>query len=97
MTNNLADLVFDLDGTLVDSAPDLHAALNRLMESLGRRRLELTEVILMVGDGVLSPACRKPCKNSLAEAIAWRSAQTSPKPRRMPSSTPWEWQNSSPQ
>jgi phosphoglycolate phosphatase len=52
MTNDLPDLVFDLDGTLIDSAPDLHAALNRLMEMLGRRKLELTEVILMVGDGV---------------------------------------------
>lgn len=52
MTNHPPDLVFDLDGTLVDSAPDLHAALNRLMETLGRRGLDLSEVILMIGDGV---------------------------------------------
>jgi phosphoglycolate phosphatase len=51
-TNHLPDLVFDLDGTLIDSAPDLHAALNRLMDTLGRRRLDLSEVIPMIGDGV---------------------------------------------
>ena len=44
--------VFDLDGTLVDSAPDIHAALDRLM---ARRRLpgfERAEVVGMIGDGV---------------------------------------------
>ncbi|UCH75846.1 MAG: phosphoglycolate phosphatase [Rhodospirillales bacterium] len=46
------DLVFDLDGTLIDSAPDLHACLNRLLGREGRRRLELAEVVTMVGDGV---------------------------------------------
>lgn len=52
MTDNPPDLVFDLDGTLIDSAPDLHAALNRLMETLQRRMLVLSEVIPMIGDGV---------------------------------------------
>ena len=52
MTDSPPDLVFDLDGTLIDSAPDLHAALNRLMETLGRRMLDLSEVIPMIGDGV---------------------------------------------
>lgn len=47
-----AAVVFDLDGTLIDSAPDLRAALNRLMASEGRRSLSLQEVILMIGDGV---------------------------------------------
>lgn len=44
--------VFDLDGTLVDSAPDIHAALDRLMV---RRRLPgfaRAEVVAMIGDGV---------------------------------------------
>ena len=30
-------LVFDLDGTLIDSAPDLQAALNRVLVGIGRR------------------------------------------------------------
>jgi phosphoglycolate phosphatase len=45
-------LVFDLDGTLVDSLPDLAAALNRLLVAEGRRRLALDEVKPMIGDGV---------------------------------------------
>lgn len=44
-------IVFDLDGTLVDSAPDLRAAVNRLLAEEGRRALTLDEVIGMVGDG----------------------------------------------
>jgi phosphoglycolate phosphatase len=44
--------VFDLDGTLVDSAPDLHAALDRLMGRLGLPGFGRAEVIGMVGDGV---------------------------------------------
>jgi len=48
----LRSAVFDLDGTLVDSAPDIHAALDRLM---ARRRLPgfaRAEVVGMIGDGV---------------------------------------------
>lgn len=45
-------IIFDLDGTLVDSAPDLHVAANKLMAEVGRRDLELKEVTLMIGDGV---------------------------------------------
>lgn len=44
-------IVFDLDGTLIDSAADLHAALNRLLDRHGRRPLELREATLMIGDG----------------------------------------------
>ena len=45
-------VIFDLDGTLIDSAPDLHAALNRLMAMEGRRLLKIDEVVRMIGDGV---------------------------------------------
>ncbi|WP_149537074.1 phosphoglycolate phosphatase [Siccirubricoccus phaeus] len=44
--------VFDLDGTLVDSAPDIHAALDRLMARLGRPGFTRAEVTRMIGDGV---------------------------------------------
>ncbi|MCO6416613.1 phosphoglycolate phosphatase [Siccirubricoccus sp. KC 17139] len=44
--------VFDLDGTLVDSAPDIHAALDRLMARLGRPGFARAEVTRMIGDGV---------------------------------------------
>ena len=45
-------LVFDLDGTLVDSAPDLHAALNQMLRERGRPALPLPQVKRMIGDGV---------------------------------------------
>ncbi|MBW6398756.1 phosphoglycolate phosphatase [Roseomonas sp. HJA6] len=44
--------VFDLDGTLVDSAADIHASLDRLMASLGLAGFTRPEVIGMIGDGV---------------------------------------------
>jgi phosphoglycolate phosphatase len=43
--------VFDLDGTLVDSAPDLAAALSRLMAARGLPGFGREEVVPMVGDG----------------------------------------------
>lgn len=43
--------VFDLDGTLVDSAPDLHAALDRLMAGRGLPNFARAEVVAMIGDG----------------------------------------------
>ena len=45
-------LIFDFDGTLIDSAPDLHAAANRMLVPLGRREVDVKEVQLMIGDGV---------------------------------------------
>jgi phosphoglycolate phosphatase len=44
-------VVFDLDGTLVDTAPDLHAHLNEMLAELGRPGFELDEVRPMIGDG----------------------------------------------
>ncbi|MBF0129866.1 MAG: phosphoglycolate phosphatase [Alphaproteobacteria bacterium] len=45
-------MVFDLDGTLIHSVPDLTACLNLLLAEEGGRSLEDGEVRLMVGDGV---------------------------------------------
>jgi phosphoglycolate phosphatase len=49
----LSGLIFDLDGTLVDSAPDIRQALNATLEGFGRRALSLGEVEQMVGDGAI--------------------------------------------
>ena len=43
--------VFDLDGTLVDTLPDIAAALQRLANSRGLAGFSLPEVAAMVGDG----------------------------------------------
>ncbi len=45
-------MLFDLDGTLVDSVPDLAAAANRLLAEFGRQPLGQEEIAAMVGDGV---------------------------------------------
>jgi phosphoglycolate phosphatase len=45
-------VVFDLDGTLVDSAPDLHVAANRLLAEEGLPPLDLAAIGRMVGEGV---------------------------------------------
>jgi len=44
-------LVFDLDGTLVDSAPDLHRSLNAVLAEQGRTPVSLADIRSMVGDG----------------------------------------------
>ncbi|TQV80762.1 HAD-IA family hydrolase [Denitrobaculum tricleocarpae] len=45
-------LICDLDGTLVDSAPDLAGALITLLAEAGRDGLSLAQVKSMIGDGV---------------------------------------------
>jgi len=44
-------VVFDLDGTLVDSAPDLHVAVNGLLAEHDRATLTLPQVTYMIGEG----------------------------------------------
>lgn len=44
-------VVFDLDGTLVDSAPDLTEALNHVLTELGRPAVDIDDVRHMVGQG----------------------------------------------
>ena len=44
-------LIFDLDGTLVDTAPDLWAATNHVMKTLKRRDVTMAEVRSFVGHG----------------------------------------------
>ena len=51
-------LVFDLDGTLVDSAPDLRAALNEMLRERGRPPLSLPQVKHMIGDGAAALVAR---------------------------------------
>src|ERR1700681_3594164 len=46
-------IIFDLDGTLVDSAEDLRSALNKLLGDLHLRAIEANEIKGMIGNGVL--------------------------------------------
>ena len=54
MITNMGDfdaIIFDLDGTLVDSLPDMTVALNRHLEDKGRRSLKFNEVCPLIGGG----------------------------------------------
>jgi phosphoglycolate phosphatase len=44
-------VVFDLDGTLIDSDPDIRAALNRVLAAEGLEKLSVADVRRMIGDG----------------------------------------------
>lgn len=48
----LAALLFDLDGTLVDTAPDLADAANHMLHALGRQTFDEGTVASWIGDGV---------------------------------------------
>ena len=50
-SNSFDALIFDLDGTLIDSAPDVRASINRVLVGMGRRELTLEETKDMVGWG----------------------------------------------
>jgi phosphoglycolate phosphatase len=50
--------IFDLDGTLIDSAPDLAGALNRVLARSGLPALPLEAVRGMVGDGAKALVAR---------------------------------------
>jgi len=52
--NRLEGLIFDLDGTLLDSAPDLHQALNKMLADNGRRTVGFEETQRFVGDGAMA-------------------------------------------
>ena len=45
-------LIFDLDGTLIDSAPDIQAAVNKMLAEEGIGPLDLATVISFIGNGM---------------------------------------------
>lgn len=62
--------LFDLDGTLVDSAPDLVAAVDQMLEHLGRSPAGIDQVRNWVGNGA-SVLVRR----ALAGRVDWEPAQ----------------------
>lgn len=48
---NINGIVFDLDGTLIDTLPDILSALNRVMVSEGFRKINFQEARRLVGGG----------------------------------------------
>jgi len=52
LIDSLRAIAFDLDGTLIDSAPDLAAALNAMLEALGMHPVPEKRVPALIGGGV---------------------------------------------
>lgn len=82
-------LLFDLDGTLVDSLPDLTDALNRLLRDLSLTPLTHDQVKAYVGDGAtllvqraLPEGCF--CADHLRTFLAYYQQQLSEKSRPYP-------------
>ncbi|MDJ0824769.1 MAG: phosphoglycolate phosphatase [Rhodobacter sp.] len=48
----MSGIIFDLDGTLIDSAPDIHLGANAMMRSEGLPELSFDEVKGFIGKGV---------------------------------------------
>jgi phosphoglycolate phosphatase len=71
-------VAFDLDGTLVDSAPDLALAANGMLAALGHRALPQERIAAAIGDGIDALVARTitestgatPGAGTLAEAAA---------------------------
>lgn len=50
--SNILPIAFDLDGTLIDSAPDIHACVNKTLADHGQPGLSLDQVRGFIGHGV---------------------------------------------
>ncbi|MDP6109169.1 MAG: HAD hydrolase-like protein, partial [Rhodospirillales bacterium] len=49
--SGLSNLLFDLDGTIIDSAPDVCASVNRVLKVMSRPSISVAETRLLVGFG----------------------------------------------
>ena len=58
MANKITGCVFDLDGTLADTAPDIALALNKSLDDVGLQRVPLESVKGMIGNGIPVLVCR---------------------------------------
>jgi phosphoglycolate phosphatase len=68
-------IVFDLDGTLIDSAPDLAVAINAMLAEFGGEPLSVQEVRRMVGDGVAALVARALAARQRGQAEQARALQ----------------------
>jgi len=64
----MARIVFDLDGTLIDSAPDLHGIGNQLLEADGHAAISLADTRAFVGNGAAVFVKRMRAARGIADA-----------------------------
>ena len=65
-------VIFDLDGTLIDSAPDIVATTNQLLISRGRPTLPEKTIVQAIGEGLkpLITSCFPEAQNNPTELDA---------------------------
>jgi phosphoglycolate phosphatase len=51
MLDNIKAAIIDLDGTMLDTAPDFHVAVNRMRADLGLGPLAMQTIVDFVGKG----------------------------------------------
>lgn len=68
-------VMFDLDGTLLDSVPDLAAAVNRMLVQLGRAPASLEKVRTWVGNGAMILVRRALVGSMDCSAVSQEQAQ----------------------
>lgn len=69
-------VLFDLDGTMVDSAPDIVAAANRMLDELGARPLPFSTVRDFIGKGMSNLVQRVLAVSNLAGTIDEADAES---------------------
>ena len=52
INKDLPLLIFDLDGTLIDSAKDIHLAMNRMLSNHNRQQVSYPTLVSHIGDGL---------------------------------------------
>lgn len=62
-------IIFDLDGTLIDSAPDIHAAVNRVLVERDLPEIDLPTLKSFVGNGAMA---------LMEQSIRYRAGDASP-------------------
>ena len=70
MSARVRAVVFDLDGTLLDTAPDIAAATNRMLDELGLERRDSGEIARYIGKGIPRLVHRALTGESAGEAEA---------------------------
>jgi phosphoglycolate phosphatase len=68
-------VIFDLDGTLIDSAADLAGAVNAMLAAFGCEPLPVPEVRGMIGDGVATLVARALAARHCGQADPAKAAQ----------------------
>ena len=67
----MARIVFDLDGTLIDSAPDIHGIANALLAAEGKEPITLDQARDFIGNGASVFVSKMRAARDIADDQYW--------------------------